>query len=212
MTLFRCTMTDGPAAAARGNGRLDALPGYQGKSNEASAAGGRCRHAGRRFACRRKDGPVHDGSYPAGSLHALAGDAAADAPHRADRPAPHQLARDGAGECLDAIEVRRMGPGQRARRSHARGVRPRLGVQVRQRRDAEPARVPAPRVAEGVDARHQRPGRRRCIRRQARIEGRPREVQGQAEGQDASSSPTRVPTSPARRPTGTARPTKRSTP
>jgi carboxypeptidase Q len=63
-------------------------------------------------------------------------------------------------------------------------VRPRLGIPFGQRRDAEPARVPAACAAEGVDAGHERAGGRRSDRRQARIEGRPGEVQGQAERQD----------------------------
>ena len=145
------------------------------------AGGGVIGRAGRLRA--GKSGSGHDRPDPPGGVPAFAGDGHAEPPDRRDRPAPDQLAGDGAGQPVDPFQVQRVGPGQRARRSGGRH-RPRLGVHRCQHGDAGPARDAAACAAQGVDAGHQRRGGRRGGLRQDRIQGRPGEVEGQAEGQD----------------------------
>jgi hypothetical protein len=87
-------------------------------------------------------------------------------------PAPDQLPRDGAGECLDAFEVQRMGPGRRPRRSHARCVRSRLGIPSASVEMLSPRAFPLhalPKPGRPAPT----AGRGRRVRRQARIEGGP---------------------------------------
>ena len=113
----------------------------------------------------RRDLP-HQGRRAA----ALEGDGDRKLPHRRVRPAAHRLAQHQGSRRLGAEDDEGLGPGQRPRGDVA--VRPRLAEPAlhRERRDA--ARLPAHRVPEGVDARHQRPGDRR--RRRSRSSTRTR--------------------------------------
>ena len=132
-----------------------------------------------------------------GRAAALEGDGGRELSHRRLRTAAHRLAEHQGSGRLGREDDAGLGAGERAPRNVS--VRPRLAEPAVRRARPLAASLPADRVSEGVDARHERPGHRRGrhgghpersgfrqVPRQAARQVRPRPAAGRVRFRPAS--------------------------